>query len=140
MNFASTDASHYEPYDIGHVYMKFPQASRGTVERLGKAISWRRGYFKYREAHHSKLAQGLDFDSGKTEIVAQSTVASLLPQNMKIAGESRPALEAVDEDEHSNIGVSQTSYATSEADPGRLQCPPLRKSLKTDHSSVLTAT
>ncbi|KAL2006429.1 hypothetical protein VTN00DRAFT_9097 [Thermoascus crustaceus] len=90
-------------------------------------MSWRRGYFKYREAHHSKLAQGLDFDSGKTEIVAQSTVASSLPLNVKIAGKSRPALDAVDDDERSNTGVSQTSYATSVADPGRLQSPPSPK-------------
>ncbi|KAL2220955.1 hypothetical protein M432DRAFT_248740 [Thermoascus aurantiacus ATCC 26904] len=108
MKSASNDTSYYECYDIRHVYAKFPQANKGIVERLGEAISWRRGYFKYREARHNKLAQGLDFGSGKTEIIVQSTVGSSLPQNMKFDRVSRLVLETVDEDERSNTGVSQT--------------------------------
>ena len=46
----------YETFDIGHVRNKFPSANDALVERLGKAISRRRQYLKYREQHHGKLS------------------------------------------------------------------------------------
>lgn len=48
----STNTSFYEATDIEHVHAKFNSADKWLVERLGKAISHRRQYFKYRDAHH----------------------------------------------------------------------------------------
>ena len=50
------DVAFYETFDITHVRNKFPLANNALVERLGKAISRRRQYLKYREQHHEKLS------------------------------------------------------------------------------------
>jgi hypothetical protein len=45
-------------YDIGHVKEKHGSAKRSSdwlLERLGKALTRRRQYLKYREEHHGKL-------------------------------------------------------------------------------------
>uniref|UniRef100_A0A0D2XP58 C2H2-type domain-containing protein n=1 Tax=Fusarium oxysporum (strain Fo5176) TaxID=660025 RepID=A0A0D2XP58_FUSOF len=57
-----TDTSGYEPFDVQHVCNKLSKAPKPIAERLGKAISRRRQYFKYRELHHDKLASGLELD------------------------------------------------------------------------------
>jgi len=47
-------------YDIGHVKEKYGAAKRSSdwlLERLGKAITRRRQYLKYREEHHTKLSR-----------------------------------------------------------------------------------
>jgi hypothetical protein len=47
-------------YDIGHVTEKHGSPKRSSdwlLERLGKAITRRRQYLKYREEHHTKLAR-----------------------------------------------------------------------------------
>ena len=47
-------------YDIGHVKEKHGAAKRSSdwlLERLGKAITRRRQYLKYREDHHTKLSK-----------------------------------------------------------------------------------
>lgn len=126
----STDTSHYEPYDIQHVCTKFPNADEKITARLGKAISRRRQYFKYREEHHNKLSQGLDFNSGITEIVGPSTIASSLPQHIKGGAGVAGDLGTLDEDERSETGISQTSYATSVADSEKIRVPPLPKQSK----------
>lgn len=55
------DVSLYEPYDIQSVREKFPAAKDFLVNRLGKAVSKRRQYFRYRELHHTRLSRGLLF-------------------------------------------------------------------------------
>lgn len=123
-----TDTTHYEPFDINHVKEKFPQAAEEILQRLGKAISRRRQYFKYRECHHATLAQGLDLDTNKTEIVPKSTIASSIPDHLKEDKTfTAPTAEALDDDAASDTGISQTSYATSVAISGKLQVPPLPK-------------
>ncbi|KAL8806059.1 MAG: hypothetical protein Q9182_001591 [Xanthomendoza sp. 2 TL-2023] len=54
---AKIDTSFYEFFDQRHVLEKFPTANPLLVERLGKAISRRRKYFKYRELHRQKLSR-----------------------------------------------------------------------------------
>ncbi|KAF9880319.1 hypothetical protein CkaCkLH20_02273 [Colletotrichum karsti] len=56
----STDSSHYEQFFMQHVREKFPLASDSVVDRLGKALSQRRRYFKYRESHQQTSAQCLE--------------------------------------------------------------------------------
>ncbi|KAI8205857.1 hypothetical protein K4K54_000594 [Colletotrichum sp. SAR 10_86] len=67
--FADTDTSTYEVFDVKHVRDKFQGLEDCLAHRLGKALSRRRQYFKYREAHHQKLSHGLDLheDTSDTE-------------------------------------------------------------------------
>jgi hypothetical protein len=118
---ASIDTSHYEHFDIQRVKDKFSGIEPFLADRLGRAISRRRQYFKYRETHHLKLAQGLD---SREQHEVESTVASSLPRHAKIDGFS---LGAVDEDGVSDSGVTQTSLVSSNADSGKLRIPPLPK-------------
>ena len=53
---ANIDISSYEFYDQRHVLEKFPFADPDLITRLGKAVSQRRKYLKYRERHRQKLS------------------------------------------------------------------------------------
>ena len=110
------DVSFREIYDIGYVKDKFPAASAELATFLGKALTRRRQFFKYREAHRARLASGLDMDlettghgdTNRTE-VAPKTVASSLPEHLK----TLKGVDLFDQDNRSDTGMSQTSYATS---------------------------
>ncbi|KAK4040937.1 hypothetical protein C8A01DRAFT_34994 [Parachaetomium inaequale] len=123
----ATDASHFEPFDIQHVRSKFDDIQLWLAERLGKAISRRRQYLRYRQSHHEKLAHGLDdaeLDAGKT--LEDQTVASSIPSHLKegrVSTKAQPILT----DDGSDAGMSQTSYATSMATSDKLTIPPLPK-------------
>ena len=54
---ANIDTKSYELVDKRHVLEMFPRADPALIERLGRAISKRRKYFKYREQHRQKLSQ-----------------------------------------------------------------------------------
>ncbi|KAG5812804.1 hypothetical protein H9Q74_004141 [Fusarium xylarioides] len=114
-----TDTSGYEPFDVQHVCNKLSKAPKPIAERLGKAISRRRQYFKYRELHHDKLASGLEFD-GKDQM--QSTVASSLPKKLNV---NEPISFEEGVNDESDTGRSQTSWATSAANPERRKIPAL---------------
>ncbi|KAM7216340.1 hypothetical protein V8F06_008262 [Rhypophila decipiens] len=107
------DTDHYEPFDIQHVQGKFGQADQWLAARLGKAISRRRQYFKYRERHHQKLAEGLALDHGADHGLSShvtrdgvSTIASSIPEEVKGAPFDRVPLSTVDEDALSDSGAS----------------------------------
>jgi hypothetical protein len=122
----ATDASHFEPFDIQHVRSKFDDIQPWLADWLGKAISRRRQYLRYRHSHHEKLSQGLDdeLDAGKT--LEDQTVASSIPSHLKegrVSTKAQPVLT----DDASDAGMSQTSYATSMATADRLTIPPLPK-------------
>ncbi|MCJ1392199.1 hypothetical protein MMC18_005066 [Xylographa bjoerkii] len=57
---ASIDVSSFEHYDLEHVRQKCPKAPSFLISRIGKSISKRRQYLKYREQHALRLAQELD--------------------------------------------------------------------------------
>jgi hypothetical protein len=114
-----TDTSGYEPFDVQHVCNKLSKAPKPIAERLGKAISRRRQYFKYRELHHDKLASGLDLDD---QDQMQSTVASSLPKKLNV---NQPISLEEDGDDASDAGRSQTSWATSAANLERRKIPAL---------------
>ncbi|KAF5585568.1 zinc finger transcription factor ace1 [Fusarium pseudocircinatum] len=114
-----TDTSGYEPFDVQHVCNKLSKAPKPIAERLGKAISRRRQYFKYRELHHHKLASGLDLDD-KDQM--QSTIASSLPK--KLNANEAISLEE-DVDDASDTRSSQTSWVTSAANSVRRKIPAL---------------
>ncbi|KAH7165848.1 hypothetical protein EDB81DRAFT_942832 [Dactylonectria macrodidyma] len=114
----SDDVSFYETFDIQRVRDKFPKISTELAETLGKSITRRRQFFKYREAHHTKLSAGLEAalnretDTSRTEIVPK-TVASSLPDYLKKLTNIDLTMDVIDEDGRSETGMSQTSYATS---------------------------
>ncbi|KAF4339309.1 transcription factor [Fusarium beomiforme] len=110
--------SFYTPHDIAYVRDKFPNLSTDIATILGKFITRRRQFFKYRKAHHEKLVSGLEtmvsgeqLDRSQSEVI-QKTLASSLPERFKMT--SLNYLDAVlDEDIGSDAAISQTSYATS---------------------------
>ncbi|KAK8011034.1 hypothetical protein PG990_009999 [Apiospora arundinis] len=75
--FLSHDTNMYEANDIKHVEETYRLSSQQLKDRMGKANTYRRQYFNYREAHHYRIAHGSDLDGE-----GQSTVASSLPKGL----------------------------------------------------------
>jgi len=110
------DVSYRETSDIGYVQDKFPGISYKLATALGKALTRRRQFFKYRDAHRQRLASGLDnageADTSRTEVVPM-TVASSLPEHLKVFTDLDLRTGFFDEDNRSDVAWSATSYATS---------------------------
>ncbi|KAI0877118.1 hypothetical protein GGS24DRAFT_488134 [Hypoxylon argillaceum] len=104
------DTSYFEEYDVEHVKTKLLNVDPVLAHRLGKAISRRRQYFKYRETHHQKLNAGLDLDSTRSEAGVQSTVASSIPTALKDSKNTWPSSNRLEEEE-------------IEANYGPFECP-----------------
>jgi hypothetical protein len=122
---AHIDTAYYEPFDIAHVHGKFPKAPEYLSVRLGKAISRRRQYLRYRDDHRKKYEQGLPIKGTLPRVGAhrevESTVASSLPPAVK---DSVDLADLEEEDEYDEA-QSVTSYASSGHDPEKLRPPPL---------------
>lgn len=80
LNAVATDTSYFNEHDHRHVQDKFPKADPLLLNKLAKAVSRRRQFFRYREQYQSKLKQGLLTDHDDT-----STVASSLPSQLKLS-------------------------------------------------------
>ncbi|KAK3309628.1 uncharacterized protein B0T15DRAFT_488345 [Chaetomium strumarium] len=137
------DISYREPHDISYVQDKFPKVSSEMATMLGKAITRRRQFFRYRQAHHDKLASGLgessvlgptteEEDDAHTELFPK-TQASTLPEHIKDMSDLDLRNGVINEDNGSDTAASVTSYATSAgfiADAGNganvVPPPPLR--------------
>lgn len=112
---AQIDMSCYEPFDIEHVRGKYPQAEEFLIIRLGRAISRRRQYLRYRDEHRKKLGRGLEehalVDNTARTIAPseniQSTVASSIPAAIKLSASTLD----LDEEDYAEDTLSQTSYA-----------------------------
>lgn len=123
------DVAAFEPFDYNHVREKFPNADEALVKRLGKAITRRRKYLKYRERHAAKLRQGIsdvdyeardlkDTQEGET---MESAMGSILSDTMATEFEQRN----IDfEDKASDAGISQTSYEPTLLVGGSVTIPP----------------
>jgi hypothetical protein len=137
------DISYREPHDISYVRDKFPKMSPKMAAMLGKAITRRRQFFRYRQAHHEKLAAGLETSSVMEHIAEEEddahtelfpkTQASTLPEHVKDMTELDLRNDVIDEDNRSDTAASSTSYATSagsiaDAETGAnvVPAPPLR--------------
>jgi hypothetical protein len=120
----TTDTSHFIAFDKSHVESKYPQAEEFLSDRLGKANSQRRAFFKYRQEHNEKLTQGLKNKLEDNKLEGTGTIASSIPSYLKDEGLAIPLIE---QDENSDSGIPQTSYATSVGDSGRLRVPSLPK-------------
>ena len=105
------DKAEFEFYDQEHVRNLHPRTEEQISQRLGHAITRRRQYFGYRERHHRKLAQGIQRTT--TGSVMSETIATdFKTHNIEF------------EETSSNSGMSQTSYAPSLVDGGRVTIPP----------------
>ena len=120
------DTSFYEPFDIEHVRQKFPTAADFLVHRLGKAISRRRQYLKYRELHRAKLAhssQPLDLHEVILPAASVVTSTKLTETTASTFIERTPTKEFKFTDVASESGANQTSYATSTGSSSRVRMP-----------------
>ncbi|KAF4979958.1 hypothetical protein FZEAL_3944 [Fusarium zealandicum] len=132
-NGPSQDVSFYETHDIQHVREKFPNIDPGLAETLGRGITRRRQFFRYREAHHARLAAGLGMTTEEMETIrVEGTVASSIPEHLKTKANFDLRQEVIDEDDGSGMAMSETSYATSascltkQSDGRQQQSLPLR--------------
>lgn len=111
------DLAAYEWADLRHVRDKFPKADEEIVSRLGHAITYRRKYLKYRERHAAKLRQGIDHDverDARSEIFSE-TIATDIKNTM--------GSDDVVDDNASDSGFTQTSYASSLISGSRITIP-----------------
>ncbi|KAL8665547.1 MAG: hypothetical protein Q9168_007678 [Polycauliona sp. 1 TL-2023] len=115
----TADVAAFEPFDYNHVRDKYPRAEEFIVSRLGQGITRRRKYLKYRERHALKLKQGINAaadiivnDNATTGIVLSETIATdVQNSNVKF------------DDNASQSGVSQTSYASTLLSNGNITIP-----------------
>jgi uncharacterized C2H2 Zn-finger protein len=128
------DVSHFETFDIDHVRGKFPSAPGYLVLRLGRAISRRRQYLRYREDHRKRLEQGLEhYALAEGRAMARTIVAPSEKIESTVASSMPPAIKSsalvlnLDEDDCFEDTLSQTSYASSNNDPTRSRPPALPK-------------
>ena len=113
----TSDTAAFEPFDKEHVRNKYPNANVDIIQRLGRGITRRRKYLKYRERHHAKLGEGIEEVQGiqraTTDSVMSKTIATDFdPQHIDF------------EETPSNSGLSQTSYSPSLVDGGAITIPP----------------
>lgn len=128
---AGENAAPSTVWDKRHLCEKYPNLDPKLRERLGRALTRRREYFKYRENHHELLSKGIDNAMAGVAIADNSTkagpttVASLVPECLKAITSVKPDfsdLSSLPIDEAQSEG-SCTSYATSAANPGKLKVP-----------------
>ncbi|KAL9069743.1 MAG: hypothetical protein Q9161_005328 [Pseudevernia consocians] len=111
------DKAEFEFYDKEHVRNLHPMTEEQIIQRLGRAITRRRKYLNYRERHHRKLEKGIE----ELQDIQRTTTGSVMSET--IATDFKTA--NIDfEETSSNSGVSQTSYAPSLIDGGRVTIPP----------------
>lgn len=84
--------NHYEPYYIAHVREKFPWLDIVVSQRLGRALTQRRRYFKSRENHSRRLQErlGLDKYAYSESEYDRTTVSSATPQHLSDSAQTNP--------------------------------------------------
>ena len=122
------DVAAFEPFDYNHVREKYPKADDALAKRLGKAITRRRKYLKYRERHATKLRQGIskvdpgarDFQHANEREIMTLGTKSILSDTIVTDFEQ---LNIDFDDKSSNTGISQTSYAPTLLSGGNVAIP-----------------
>ena len=123
-----------DSYDIQHAGHKFPKAyqqSPWLIERLGKANTKRRQYFRYRELHREKLSRNVEpaltTEHEETPVRDTNVVQSenSKPVTVALSQKSTPTTimyteateytgkDELDSMEDFDAGQSVTSFATS---------------------------
>lgn len=110
-----------------HVLHKFPALNPEVTERLGKALTYRRLFLRYREEHHERLNEGIEIDRGVDQKTQKgesrggvTTEASWLPKDNPENNKPRPRVWRDDMSEQTG-----TSYAPSCVDGAELRIPPI---------------
>ncbi|KAI0454723.1 hypothetical protein F5B21DRAFT_524327 [Xylaria acuta] len=117
----SETMAYYEQYDIRHVREKFTRIENGLATRLGRAITNRRHFLKYREDHCARLSDGIGDDDGLAGNGDQTTEGSPVPRHLKDTLDGSPIGLDV------RSLVSGTSYASSLGNLDELTVPPIPK-------------
>ena len=112
-----SDKAEFDFYDKEHVRNLHPKSEEQTSQRLGRAITRRRKYLLYRERHHKKLEKGIEEVQGVQRAGTWSTISETIATDFQT-----PNIDF--EDTSSNSGLSETSYAPSLIDGGRITIPP----------------
>ncbi|KAI4225419.1 MAG: hypothetical protein L6R40_008367 [Gallowayella cf. fulva] len=115
-----SETAAFEPFYRQHVRDKFPQAEEELIHRLAKAMTRRRGYFKYRERHSIKLAKGLvdeDQDAQTRFQQPAGTISETMASSVQLQS------NVIEDPPASDCGVSQTSYAPSILEGGTITVP-----------------
>jgi hypothetical protein len=121
------DKAHFLHFDINHTRAKFPQAENYLIERLGRAISRRRQYLQYNEAHHSVLPSRFE-GTEMTELTTEKTDSDILSAT---ALSSLPTILSIDMDATQADPItdietsSYTTYDPSLSIPLGLRTPSL---------------
>ena len=105
------DVAAFEPFDYSHVRDKHPKADERIVFRLSQAITRRRKYLKYRERHAMKLKQGIDHQTSGSVVLSETVATDVQNRNVDF------------DDEASESGSSQTSYAPTLMSGGDITIP-----------------
>lgn len=105
------DVSYYEPFDVQHAKNKFPSANDALIDRLGKAISRRRQYLKYREQHHEKLANPNQSSTASTR--PQKDSQPLREADSKATSEARTDQKPTKPDLSAKVSVSHDVSTTA---------------------------
>lgn len=125
---AGAEIGNYQPWDIRHVRDKFPEADLKTAERLGRAMTQRRMYFKYRQDHSDRLFQGLDPDDVDAGNDGATTVASPIPDHLvDSAGDQTLPSGFMFDDALSDITGTSFAPSRSGQHEDRLLEPPVPK-------------
>nr|XP_036574590.1 uncharacterized protein CTRU02_15443 [Colletotrichum truncatum]KAF6781042.1 hypothetical protein CTRU02_15443 [Colletotrichum truncatum] len=115
-----TDTSAFEEVDIQHVKAKFPIIEEYLAQRLGRAISRRRQYLKYREARHLGRSHGVGLHGDtKRREVEPSTIDSSTTLHVN----QEPSFGSSDDDTQSDEEASQASNSVSPTSSETLDIP-----------------
>lgn len=119
----------FERLDTNHVQEKFKKVDTKIAERLGKAMARRRQYFKYREEHTNRLAEGLEIEAADhlERSERATTVASSLPEHLKEPQEGIKMTMEEFSGFNDNRSEIATTYAPSIANSDELRVPPIPK-------------
>jgi hypothetical protein len=93
---------HFEAFDVSHVRTKFPNAEEFLVFRLGKAITRRRQYFRYRRKNRRRLDQDSNVALSK-----ENVDTTQFPENPSVTTSHVPTSN---DDESPPIGSYMTEY------------------------------
>ncbi|KAL8681313.1 MAG: hypothetical protein Q9186_002577 [Xanthomendoza sp. 1 TL-2023] len=123
----TADVAVFEPFDYNHVRDKYPKADDIVVSRLGHGITRRRKYLKYRERHASKLKQGINHVTGddyasSAGVLSETVVTDVQHGNINF------------QDNASESGFSQTSYAPTLVNGGDITIPSPPRASQGEHS------
>lgn len=119
---SSFDMKHLE-----HVQHKFPRLTQKVKDRLAKALTYRRMFFRYRDDHHERLNSGIEVEEGQGAEEEESTgnvttEPPWLPMDARGNHDSEHGTSIWRDD---GSEMTATSYAPSCLDDCELRFPPI---------------